>query len=107
MECAPVDPQGRTPLSAVHSVLRPNPALMAVLAVTMLALGLALEVPWLQGLFGFASLDAGQIAEPATAALGSLLVNDLAKTAVRWFRRVGHRYTGKAVTSDRSGAPSR
>jgi hypothetical protein len=53
--------------SAVRAVLRPNPALGLVLGVTVVALALALEVPWLRGLFGFASLTFGQIGEAAAA----------------------------------------
>lgn len=91
-------------VSAFRSVLRPNQVLAAVSAVTVIALALALEVPWLQELFGFASLSIGQIAEATAAALASLLVNDLAGAAARRFRRTGRRHVGKAIITDVSGA---
>jgi Ca2+-transporting ATPase len=75
--------------SAFTAVLRPNRALAAVLAVTVLALALALEVPWLRGLFGFASLSAGQIVEAAVASLCSLMIIDLTGAGVRWLSSAG------------------
>jgi Ca2+-transporting ATPase len=71
--------------SAFKALTRPNPALVLVLAVTVVALALALEVAWLRGLFGFASLSPGQIGEATVAALASLAVNDLIGAAVRRF----------------------
>jgi Ca2+-transporting ATPase len=91
-------------VSAFRSALRPNRALAAVLAVTVLALALALEVPWLQGLFGFASLSLGQIAEAAVAALCSLLANDLVRAVLCWVRDAWHRQPGKQSKPDLSGA---
>lgn len=64
-------------MSVFRTLLLPNRALFAVVTVTGLALGLALGLPALRSLFGFAPLSLGQIAEAAGAALASLLVNDL------------------------------
>jgi Ca2+-transporting ATPase len=69
--------------SAFRAILRPNPALAFVLGVTVLALTLALEVPWLRGLFGFALLSPTQLLEPVAAAVASLAVVDLVGTALR------------------------
>jgi P-type Ca2+ transporter type 2C len=69
--------------SAFQALLRPNPALAFVLGVTVLALTLALGVPWLRGLFGFASLSPAQLIEPAAAALASLVVVDLIGAVLR------------------------
>jgi Ca2+-transporting ATPase len=69
--------------SAARAVLRPNPALGLVLGVTVVALALALEVPWLRGLFGFASLTSGQIGEAVAAAAASLVASDLIGMGLR------------------------
>lgn len=75
--------------SAFRALLRPNPALAFVLAVTVVALVLALEVPWLRRLFGFAPLGLGQIAEAAGAAVISFVIIDLISDAARWLRGDG------------------
>lgn len=69
--------------SAFRSIFIPNRALAFVAALTLSALALALEVPWLRGLFGFAPLGLDQIAEAVAAAVASLIVNDLAGMAIR------------------------
>jgi Ca2+-transporting ATPase len=63
--------------SAFPILLRPNRALGLVFAMTLLALTLALAIPWLRGLFGFAPLGLGQVADRAVAAIATLAVNDL------------------------------
>ncbi len=65
---------------------RPNPALLVVCVLTSLALLVALVLPWLRGLFGFAPLTALQIGTAAGAAAASLICNDLIGAI---FRRSG------------------
>lgn len=69
--------------SAFTAMLRPNRALGLVVAMTFLALSLALSVPWLRSLFGFASLGTGQFAESIGLAFASLAGNDLLGLALR------------------------
>ena len=89
--------------SAVRAALRPNPALGLVLGVTVVALALALEVPWLRGLFGFASLTSGQIGEAAAAAVASLVANDLIGVGLRrlWKPR-GEPSADRAAVAERA-----
>ncbi len=63
--------------SAFVALTRPNRALGIVVVVTLTALALALWVPWLRGLFGFAPLAWPRLGEAAAAALGCIVVNDL------------------------------
>jgi P-type Ca2+ transporter type 2C len=84
--------------SAFRAVLRPNPALGLVLAVTLLALVLALEVPWVRGLFGFAWLSHGQIGEAAAASVVSFAVVDLIGAALRRVPLIG-KQTGPLTES--------
>jgi len=71
--------------SAFRVLMRPNRALVIVVITTMAALGLALSVPWLRGLFGFAPLGWPRLAEAVGAALGCMVVNDLIGIVWRWF----------------------
>lgn len=73
--------------SAFRAVPRPNKAMGFVLVTTLVALVLAVEVPWLRGLFGFARLGAVQIAESAAAAVVSFVAVDLIGAGARWLRR--------------------
>jgi Ca2+-transporting ATPase len=68
--------------SAIRVLTRPNRALAIVIAATSVALGFAVFNPWLRGLFGFGVLDAAQIVMAASAAAGSILVNDA--TGIIW-----------------------
>ena len=70
--------------SAFASMLRPNCALALVFALTGSALALALTVPWLRDLFGFAPLRPDQIAEAAGSAIVGLLINDAIGVVARW-----------------------
>jgi len=70
--------------SAFRALTRPNRALVFVVIMTMAALGLALYVPWLRGLFGFAPLGLPRLAEAAGAALACIVVNDLIGIIWRW-----------------------
>jgi Ca2+-transporting ATPase len=70
--------------SAFRALLRPNRALVFVVLTTLAALGLALSVPWLRGLFGFAPLGLPRLAEAAGAALACIVVNDLIGILWRW-----------------------
>jgi Ca2+-transporting ATPase len=63
--------------SAFRVLMRPNPALVIVVCTTLAALTLAISVPWLRGLFGFAALGWPRLAEAAAAALVCVVVNDL------------------------------
>jgi Ca2+-transporting ATPase len=62
--------------SAFQALARPDPALVVVMAATLMALTLSVIVPWLQGLFGFAPLSLTHLAEAAGAGLGCIVVND-------------------------------
>jgi Ca2+-transporting ATPase len=70
--------------SAFRALMRPNRALVLVVLTTVTALGLALYVPWLRGLFGFAPLGLPRLAEAAGAALACIVVNDLIGILWRW-----------------------
>lgn len=70
--------------SAVRVLTKPNRALAIVVVVTSLALGFAVSVSWLRGLFGFGLLDGTQFTEAMSAAVGSILVNDV--TGIIWRR---------------------
>ncbi len=63
--------------SAFRVLMRPNRALVFVSITTTAALTLAVTVPWLRGLFGFAPLGLARLAEAAGAALACIVVNDL------------------------------
>lgn len=69
--------------SAFRVLTRPNRALGIVALITLAALALALFVPWLRGLFGFAPLTWPRLAEAASAALACIVVNDLIGIAWR------------------------
>jgi Ca2+-transporting ATPase len=71
--------------SAFRALMRPNRALVFVIITTLVALGLALYLPWLRGLFGFAPLGLPRLAEAAGAALACIVVNDLIGIVWRWF----------------------
>jgi Ca2+-transporting ATPase len=77
--------------SAFRTMFRPNQALLLVLAMTVSALALALAVPWLRGIFGFAPLGVDQLAEAVAAAFASLVVNDLLGVASRLVSRPGQK----------------
>jgi len=83
--------------SAFRALTRPNRALVFVVIMTMAALGLALYVPWLRGLFGFAPLGLPRLAEAAGAALACIVVNDLIGIIWRWL-------AGKAKLTPRLGS---
>ena len=74
--------------SAIFVLVRPNRALALVLAVTLSALALALWVPWLRDLFGFAPLGWPRLAEAAGAAFAATIINDLVGIAWRRVRSV-------------------
>ena len=74
--------------SAFKVLSRPNHALVFVIVTTMTALILAISIPWLRGLFGFAPLGWPRVAEAAGAALACIVVNDL--IGMIW-RRLGSR----------------
>jgi len=62
---------------ALRAMTRPNRALVVVFAIALAALTLAVAIPPLRALFGFAPLGAARIAEAAGAGMGSLGVNTL------------------------------
>ena len=70
--------------SAFRVLTRPNRALVFVIITTMTALTLAVSVPWLRGLFGFAPLGWPRLTEAAGAALVCIVVNDLIGIIWRW-----------------------
>ncbi len=70
--------------SAFRVLTRPNRALVFVIITTMTALTLAVSVPWLRGLFGFAPLGWSRLTEAAGAALVCIVVNDLIGMIWRW-----------------------
>ncbi len=70
--------------SAFRALARPNRALVIVIFATLAALALAVSVPWLRGLFGFAPLGLPRLAEAAGAALACIVVNDLTGIVWRW-----------------------
>jgi len=72
--------------NAFRTMFLANRALAFVALMTVSALAAALTVPWLRGLFGFASLGMDQIGEAAAAAFASLIVNDLIGVGVRWLQ---------------------
>ena len=94
--------------SAILVLARPNRALALVLAVTLSALALALWVPWLRDLFGFAPLGWPRLAEAVGAALAATIVNDLMGIAWRRFRSAAltqalqERATGSSNVSSNS-----
>ncbi len=65
-----------TTSSAIRVLARPNRALGFVVVTTVSALVLSVSVPWLRGLFGFATLQPLQVAEAAGAALACIAAND-------------------------------
>ena len=71
-------------VSAFSALTRPNRALIFVMIITIVALALAVFVPWLRGLFGFAPLSLPRLAEAAGAALACLVVNDVIGAVWRW-----------------------
>ena len=73
--------------SGFRAAPRPNKALGFVVLVTLLALVLTIEVPWLRDLFGFARLGAGQIAVSIGAAVAGMAIIESMGAAARWFRR--------------------
>ena len=75
--------------SAFRVLTRPNPALVVVVLITTTALGLAVFVPWLRGLFGFAPLAWPRLAEAAAAALACIALNDV--IGMVW-RRIAQRF---------------
>ncbi len=75
-----------TTASAFRVLARPNRALVFVIITTTTALILAISIPWLRGLFGFAPLGWPRLAEAAAAALACIVVNDL--IGVIWRRIV-------------------
>jgi Ca2+-transporting ATPase len=75
--------------SAFRVLTRPNPALVVVVLITMTALGLAVFVPWLRGLFGFAPLAWPRLAEAVAAALACIALNDV--IGMVW-RRIAQRF---------------
>jgi Ca2+-transporting ATPase len=70
--------------SAFRVLARPNPALAFVVVTTVAALGLAVSVPWLRELFGFAPLGLSRSAVAIGAALACIVVNDLIGMIWRW-----------------------
>ncbi len=70
--------------SAFRVLTRSNPALVVVVITTMSALTLAVSVPWLRELFGFAPLSWPRLAEAAAAALVCIVVNDGIGMIWRW-----------------------
>ncbi|MBB4199289.1 hypothetical protein CCR94_21280 [Rhodoblastus sphagnicola] len=87
-----------TKTSAFRALMRPNRALVLVVITTIAALGLALSVPWLRGLFGFAPLGLPRLAEAAGAALACIVVNDLIGLVWRWL-------AGEAEAAPRASSP--
>ena len=75
--------------SALRALRTPNRALAIVAAIALPALVLALAVPGLRHLFGFAAVSAGQIAFAAAAAAGSFAVNEALAWAMRRLRQRG------------------
>jgi Ca2+-transporting ATPase len=73
--------------SALRALLTPNRALAIVAAIALPALTLALVVPGLRHLFGFAALGAAQIAFAAAAAAASFAVNEAVAWSMRRLRR--------------------
>ncbi|MBJ7415125.1 MAG: cation-translocating P-type ATPase [Niveispirillum sp.] len=73
--------------SAFTVLIRPNRALILVITLTLAALALAVGVPWLRDLFGFAALDPARLAEAIGCALACILVNDLTGFIWRWLDR--------------------
>jgi Ca2+-transporting ATPase len=80
--------------SAFRVLARPNRALVLVIITTLTALILAISVPWLRGLFGFAPLAWPRFAEAAGAALVCIVVNDL--IGIIW-RRIDSVYVNRSV----------
>ena len=76
--------------SAFRTITLPNRALLAVFGLTTAALALALGVPWLRALFGFAAVAPGQLAEAVALAAASLVANDAAAWALRAVSRKPH-----------------
>ncbi|MFY8096126.1 MAG: cation-translocating P-type ATPase [Niveispirillum sp.] len=73
--------------SAFKVLTRPNRALILVVIFTLTALALAIGVPWLRELFGFAPLEPWHMAQAVSFALACILVNDL--SGVIWRRLAG------------------
>jgi Ca2+-transporting ATPase len=89
----------RSVSSGVLRVLtRPNRALAIVAVITITALVLAVSVPWLRGLFGFAPLGLPRLAEAAGAALACIAVNDVIKLI--WRRIAAARSLARGRGSD-------
>jgi Ca2+-transporting ATPase len=83
--------------SAFRVLARPNRALVFVVITTVFALALSVSVPWLRGLFGFASLGLPRLAEAAGAALVCIVVNDLVGMIWRW---LAARVAARQVATD-------
>jgi Ca2+-transporting ATPase len=76
--------------SAFKVLTRPNRALILVVIFTLTALALAVCVPWLRDLFGFAPLEPWRMAQAVGLALACILVNDL--TSMIWHRLAVKKY---------------
>ncbi len=72
---------------AMQALLKPNRALWIVVAIVLPALALALAIPELRHLFGFAPLRLWQVTIAALAAAGSFAANE----ALAWIIRKIHR----------------
>lgn len=76
---------------------RPNRALLFVMVTTLAAL--AVTVPFLRGLFGFAPLGLPRLAEAAGAAAAYVPLNDAIGVVGRWIAaRHGRSGTGPSAT---------
>lgn len=84
---------------ALRVLIRPNRALVFVVVTTILALTLAVFVPWLQDLFGFAPLGWSRLAEAVAAALACIVVNDVIGIVWRWVDQRRAATGAKAVQS--------
>ena len=82
--------------SAFVALARPNRALVFVVIATLAALALAVYVPWLRGLFGFAPLGLARMVEAAGAALVCVLVNDMIGVVWRGAAAINARRRGEA-----------
>ena len=68
--------------SPTSLLVRPSPVLVAVLALVTVVLTVALTIPVISNVFGFASPPAGNFALAAGAILGALVLMELAKRLV-------------------------
>ena len=90
--------------SAFRVLTRPNRALVFVIITTITALTVAVFVPWLRGLFGFAPLGWPRLTEAVGAALVCIVVNDLIGMIWRWI--TGKITEGKRNHENRPHMPS-